>query len=89
MGNTLLYKDTETGGFNYFRFWDGSRGSLTVGRSSLKILGEEMRDSAYLFEDPFDLEGGIPDREHKNIDSSVLRPLNRVEISQILEALRG
>tara|TARA_Y100000310_G_scaffold221576_1_gene223149 strand:- start:4916 stop:5206 length:291 start_codon:yes stop_codon:yes gene_type:complete len=96
MGNTLLYWhpeikfiDSDKGHYAYYRSWDGGKGGLTFYSRSLRKLGIDMRRSEPSFREPFDPEGGIPDKEWGNVDPSKLRPLNEVEVSEVLEFLRG
>ena len=88
MGNTLLYRDLNTGAFAYYRPLDIGGGSSTVHVSSLRALAVDMREFGYLFEEPFDPDGGIPNKDWGNIDPATLRALEGDEVDTVVKFLR-
>lgn len=90
MGNTLLYQDLETRDFAYYRLWEeGNEGSSTVYTSSLEYLAEHMGKCEHVFEERFEPEGGIPNKDWGNLDVTKLRPLDETEVNTVVKILRN
>ena len=89
MGNTLLYRNNKTGEVAYYRKWPGGKGSFTLYSHDLKGLIRAMKSDIFLFEEPFEPEGGVPKRDFGNIDPTKFSALKKREVDTVVEYLRN
>lgn len=88
MGNTILCKTLDGKAYAWYRFFDGSKSPCHGVTCDVNSLVVNMKSNSYLFEEPFDLDTGIPTINFGSLDKSLFEPISREELNEIRNALR-